>query len=223
MRIPRLLTFKDYIIIGMLVTLAVMLVFTVGSKRYTPGVITHTVVDTLVVEKLVTQIVKEAKRGPTLIERISQREVQPDRVEISLTPDAGLDSLALGGWGVCVAEKRGRSLIVSSLRGDCTEEGGEAQRTTYTLPNKDSDYVLRSGPTAARLRVGRRLSLIRLDLKASVFGGVNTSGGEPTVGLALEGPISIGTDRLRASPTVIAGYGGDGVRIGGTLELQLGG
>jgi hypothetical protein len=105
-------------------------------------------------------------------------------------------------WGIHHIEKEGRSLTVSAI----SDSTGEAQRRSYVLPDSDSDFVLRSGNQPPRLRVDRRFSLIRLDIKARIFGGVNTTGGEPTVGLTVEGP-----------------YGGDGVRIGGTLEYQLGG
>ena len=220
-RLLRFLTVRDYIIVALGLTVLYFAKCGGGSDDV-PGTITHTVTDTVVVKEIVTQIVREANRDPSLIERISEREIKPREVEVSPAPAEGDTLQGDPNWGLCVVEKEGTTLAISALNNGC-KEGEEGQRLTYDLPNSDSDFVLRSGSRPSRLRVDRRFSLIRLDIKARVFGGVNTSGGEPTVGLALEGPVSIGTDRFRASPTVLVGYGGDGVRVGGTLEFRLGG
>jgi hypothetical protein len=157
MRILRALTIRDYIYIPVVLFLAFKVLFGGGGDGSIPDAITHTVTDTVVVERLVTQVVREANRGPSLIERISERELQPEEIAISppVYGDAETPGCADGEgsgacspeWGIHHIEKEGRSLTVSAI----SDSTGEAQRLSYTLPDSDSDFVLRSGNQPPRL------------------------------------------------------------------------
>jgi len=233
----RLLSLKDYAYLAAILFLSLFLLFQIlcggreGSTVGVPG--SPAPPDTVVVKDLPEQIIKEASREPTFVEKFTEREIQPDRVEVvdgrvgAGPGEAGEDTVVQPpDWGMYVVEKERSKLVVSALRrcgtpapSGCTNR---AQKLTYTLPNTDSDFVLRSGGEPPRLRVDRRFSLIKLDLRATVFGGVELSTGEPAVGLTLEGPISVGRGRLRVSPAAVIGFG-EGVRVGGVLKLQVGG
>jgi hypothetical protein len=132
MKILRALTLRDYIYIPVVLFLGFKVMFGGGGDDSIPGTVTHTVVDTVVVERLVTNIVKEATRGPSLIERISEREIRPTTVEVSPTEVSGdtLQGDTRPNWGINVVTKEGKSLTVSALSRD-----GGGQRNTFELPD----------------------------------------------------------------------------------------
>ncbi len=196
----------------------------------------------VVVPGLARDVVKRAKKAGKAIgvkEKIFTKVLEPERVEVSLPtvpelPEELLvgvgpewDEGAVSGprvlpseeieWGVTELDKEDTRLVLSTYN----FLSGAAQRHTFKLPRDDSDFTVRAGSVPAHVRIDRDFDFLRLGVRLTAFGGVNQATGAPSGLAIIEGPISIGTGRLRVSPSAVVGTD-SGARIGGTLTFQIG-
>lgn len=164
--------------------------------------------DTVYMEpEAVDAAIREAKRGPTLVERITTKEIQADTVYIART-DTVMEELP--PFGIQIVEKSGRTLRVDAL----SRDGKETQTHKFTLPLPDSDYTLRSGKRPVILRAGRNLSLFDWTGEAALY--VGTAGWRGHV----LGPIAVRpTTNLRVTPAAVVDR--DGVELGAALVYDF--
>jgi len=171
-------------------------------------------------QKEVLKVASRAEKAQGIKEKIFTKEVKPDSVLVSRPYEAPdrlpSEPLVLPEWGIQVVEKRGPKLTVASL----SRETGAAERRVFILSDDDTDYVLRAGSVAATLREARRFRFIQLEASLTGLAGIDLSGGSFTGGAILEGPVSFGGRRIRISPAVFGGFGGE-VRVGVTATINL--
>lgn len=188
----------------------------------------------------VVDVAKKADKPKGLVERAVTKEVEPDRVTTSLPPvredDVDLhqpieeDSLSVHGprrvpsegieipeWGIAEVAIDGRSLSVSALN----HSTGAASMAEYTLDKPHPKLTVRSGNVPHSVREGRGLGPLRLGIRATGFGGVDSNSGSPAVGGILQGPVGAKLGLGTLSPSVVVGFG-EGVKYGGTYTIKWG-
>lgn len=179
-------------------------------------------------EALVDTIYKRITKEPSLGERITTKVLTPDTVYVSVPPsDSGegrgprvdLPGQSEDGdldWGIVWQRKTDRRMDIAAKNFDT----GEVQRHIVTLPERDSDYTLRSGIRPAEVRASRRTGFrFGAEARASVrYRGDGSVGGD----LELLGPLSYGTEDTRVTLGGIVNSDGE-VGAGIMLRMQFSG
>lgn len=143
--------------------------------------------------ELARRAITELTKKPTIVERVTTKEVVPSSVSISTTPidSSTVDSLKYD----TMVEKEDRRLSVSSLN----RNTGHVTRSTFQLPSNESDFTLRAGPTEASLRTDRNFGIrIAGDLRVQL--PLVSSNQALAVRATYRGPIQVGTSDANLAP-----------------------